>query len=79
MDIIRERVASFLDETVLLPSEDFLNEIVKAYPETTRTAYRYGKVPISKVLYFASLKERRGLITAICFDSNIDSLLLEKN
>jgi hypothetical protein len=79
MDIIRERVASFLDETVLLPSEDFLNEIVKAYPETTRTAYRYGKVPISKVLYFASLNERRGLITAICFDSNIDSLLLEKD
>ena len=55
MDIIRERVASFLDETVLLPTEDFLAEIVKAYPETTSTAYRYGKVPISKVLYFPAL------------------------
>lgn len=57
MDIIRERVASFLDETVLLPTEDFLAEIVKAYPETTRTTYRYGKVPISKVLYFPALKK----------------------
>lgn len=51
MDILRERIPSLLDETVLLPIEDFVNEIVKAYPETTRSAYRYVKVPISKVVY----------------------------
>ena len=49
MDLFRERIANFLDETILLPYEEFLTELAKAYPETTRSVYRYGKVPIRKV------------------------------
>lgn len=33
MDILRERISSFLDETILLPTEEFVTEIVKAYPK----------------------------------------------
>lgn len=47
--MLRERIANFLDEVVLLPYEELLNELVKTYPETTRSVYRYGQKPIRRV------------------------------
>lgn len=57
MDVLRERVANFLDEIVLLPSEEFLKLVSENYPEATRSIYRYGQLPIRRVccLYLASI------------------------
>lgn len=49
MDALRERIANFLDEVILLPSDELLNELASSYPETTRSVYRYGKLPIRRV------------------------------
>ena len=59
MDLFRERIANFLDETILLPYEELLTELAKAYPETTRSVYRYGKVPIRKVLIYLFIQNMK--------------------
>lgn len=50
MDTICQRAITLLEETILLPVEETLNEWVVNYPELTRVVYRYGQVPLRKVL-----------------------------
>ena len=49
MAAICQRLSNFVEETVLLPYEEMLNQLVLDYPELTRIVYRYGQVPIRKV------------------------------
>lgn len=42
-------MALFLDDIVLAPTEDMLNELVQNYPELTRIVYRNVQLPIRKI------------------------------
>lgn len=79
MDALRERIANLLDEIVLLPSDEFLTELANAYPETTRSVYRYGKLPIRRVSVTGNLRRLYTQLNFKLISSKLDSLLPEEN